>query len=285
MFPATTHFAVGNREQLWNILNLPLDTNLPPTIVIVIALGFSAVLAALVRTLYPAYRNITWPTTILVGMIGSLTGFIVGTVFGGEYLPGWILALSSAVVSTIIGLGAVSKIAKDRSHVVSLPEVDIAGGENQTLEFKSYARYNPRTRKADDAVEHATVRAIAGFLNSDGGVVLLGVNDKGEHVGVAEDVALSKNGTLDGYELWLRDVFIKNFGASTVKEHLWISFAIDQDTKNIVVIVSVLPSRQLVFVTYRGAEHLYVRVGNSTRSLTVSETLKHVGKRPVRRSL
>lgn len=285
MFTAATFLLAGETGNLWNFLNLPPDMHIPPTIAIVGALGFSAMLAAVTRMLYPGYRNITWSTTILVGMIGSLTGFIVGTAFGGEYLPGWILAVCSAVICTIIGLGAVSKVAKDRSHIDSLPSINVADGENQKLEMKSYARYNPRTGKADDAVEHATVRAVAGFLNAEGGVVLLGVNDKGQHIGVAEDVALSKNGTLDGYELWLRDVFVKNFGTSTVKNLIRISFAIDQETKNTVVIVSVLPSRNLVFVTYRGVEHFYVRVGNSTRSLTVSETLKHLGRRPVRRSV
>lgn len=275
---------VGTTRDLWSFLDLPVNAHVPPSIVIVIALGFSFTLSVLLRTFYPSCRSISWSTTILVGLIGSLAGFIIGTVFGGDYLPGWVLAVCSAVVCTIIGLSAVSKIAKDQSHTTSLDEVNIGGGENQRLEFKAYARYNPRTRKADEAVEHATIRAVASFLNAEGGVLLLGVNDTGKHVGVAEDVALSKNGTLDGYELWLRDIFVKNFGTVVVKNLISITFAIDQETKNTIVIVSVLPSRNLIFVKYRGTEHFYVRIGNSTRSLSVSETLKHVRKKPVRRT-
>ena len=51
----------------------------------------------------------------------------------------------------------------------------IANDEDFTVEFKSTARWDIREGKPNKAMEDAVVKTIAGFLNTDGGTLLIGV--------------------------------------------------------------------------------------------------------------
>jgi predicted HTH transcriptional regulator len=63
----------------------------------------------------------------------------------------------------------------------------IKEGETDHVEFKSSLRWNKHTNKKDQAIEHAILKPIAGFMNSDGGTLLIGVNDEGELLGLKQD--------------------------------------------------------------------------------------------------
>ena len=64
----------------------------------------------------------------------------------------------------------------------------IAQGESKTLEFKSTLRWNlEENRKDPERVTHAVVKTIAAFLNTEGGDLIVGVNDVGEVVGIELD--------------------------------------------------------------------------------------------------
>ena len=47
----------------------------------------------------------------------------------------------------------------------------IQNGETENVEFKSTLRWNIHTQKKDDAIEHASLKTIAAFLNSYGGTL------------------------------------------------------------------------------------------------------------------
>jgi type I restriction enzyme R subunit len=64
----------------------------------------------------------------------------------------------------------------------------IARGESKTLEFKSTLRWNLKENRKDALqVTHAVVKTIAAFLNTEGGDLIIGVNDAGEAVGIEQD--------------------------------------------------------------------------------------------------
>ena len=81
----------------------------------------------------------------------------------------------------------------------------LRAGESQTLEFKSTARYNMLAARPDKKMEHVVVKTVCGFLNAEGGTLLIGVDDDGQVVGLEKDLStLGRKPNLDGYELWLR---------------------------------------------------------------------------------
>jgi type I restriction enzyme R subunit len=64
----------------------------------------------------------------------------------------------------------------------------IARGESKTLEFKSTLRWNLKENRKDaERVTHAVIKTIAAFLNTEGGDLIIGVNDSGEVVGIELD--------------------------------------------------------------------------------------------------
>ena len=56
--------------------------------------------------------------------------------------------------------------------------------ESQTLEFKSSMRYDRRNGGANKALEQVIARSVAGLMNARGGVLLIGVADDGEILGI-----------------------------------------------------------------------------------------------------
>ncbi len=84
----------------------------------------------------------------------------------------------------------------------------LSAGESNVLEFKERARWSFGTEMKDKS-EQIIVKCIAGFLNSEGGTLLIGVSDDGIPVGVEADYKTLSKGNRDGFELFLTQL-IKN---------------------------------------------------------------------------
>jgi type I restriction enzyme R subunit len=64
----------------------------------------------------------------------------------------------------------------------------IKSGESKTLEFQSTLRWNLKEDRQDDgAVTHAVLKAVAAFLNTEGGDLLIGVSDDRSVIGIEVD--------------------------------------------------------------------------------------------------
>ena len=63
----------------------------------------------------------------------------------------------------------------------------IAHGETSKLEFKSTLRWNLKTNRDDPQIELTFLKAIAAFCNSEGGELLIGVDDNGKAFGIKHD--------------------------------------------------------------------------------------------------
>jgi type I restriction enzyme R subunit len=60
--------------------------------------------------------------------------------------------------------------------------------EDFIVDFKSTARRDMREGKPNKAMEDAVVKTIAGFLNTDGGTLLIGVDDSSAVLGLEHDL-------------------------------------------------------------------------------------------------
>lgn len=81
-----------------------------------------------------------------------------------------------------------------------LETIDV--GESNVLEFKERARWSHGTEKPGKS-EHVIVKAITGFMNAEGGTLLIGIADDGSIVGLESDYATLTKSNRDGYELFL----------------------------------------------------------------------------------
>lgn len=84
----------------------------------------------------------------------------------------------------------------------------IHSGESKTLEFKSTLRWNLHTGKVDKNLEIATLKEIVAFLNTDGGILLIGVGDDGSITGIDRD-GFKNN---DGYLLHMTNLINEHIG-------------------------------------------------------------------------
>ena len=146
------------------------------------------------------------------------------------------------------------------THDAELKEL-IHIGENETMEFKSTLRYDLRENKINKKLEFVIAKTISAFLNTEGGILIIGVDDGGNALGLDNDLGTLSKGDIDAFELQLRNIISKHLGSSFEK-YLKVNFpSIDEKT---VCKIQVLKSGKPVFATYEGAENFYVRIGNSS---------------------
>jgi hypothetical protein len=151
-------------------------------------------------------------------------------------------------------------------------------GESRSVEFKSTARWNVRTGQHDSKMEHIIVKAVCGFLNGEGGTLLIGVDDTGEVLGLDCDFStLGAKPNADGFELFLRQLLDHNLSVVTVNT-VQIRFHVI-DTRQVCEIAVAVSGRPVFAKPAKGSGNggaeFWVRVGNATRQLHGDEMMQY----------
>lgn len=140
----------------------------------------------------------------------------------------------------------------------------IATGESEKLEFKQTYRYNTHTKETDEKLLFACSRAIASFLNTDGGVLLIGVTDSGGIFGIEKEFDSN-----DSFLIHINSHLLGDRLGITTNANVKIEI-IDIDTKKICK-VSCLKSPEPVFLDNR----FFVRRGPTTIEMKGPDILKY----------
>jgi len=152
----------------------------------------------------------------------------------------------------------------------------MAGGEGKTVEFKAAARWNAERGDRDKAVEDSVVKSIAGFMNTAGGTLLIGVDDFGATVGLVNDFKLFSKKNRDAFENWLTDVLQHSIGKPSIAN---VSIVFEDIDGLDVCRVDVRRSAGPVYVSEGTEARFYVRLNNSTRLLNTQETVEYLRAR------
>jgi hypothetical protein len=164
-----------------------------------------------------------------------------------------------------------------KTYVPATAEDLIAAGESQTTEFKASGRWNIHTKQPDPKLGQILVKAVCGFLNAEGGILLIGVEDDGQVLGIENDfTTLGTKQNTDGYELFLRQLLDDNLSAPTAQTARIRFPEIEGRT---ICQVSVAASGRPVFARpAKGgpdASEFWVRVGNATKQLHGDDLIKY----------
>ncbi len=206
-------------------------------------------------------------------MASYIVGAIIVSGAGYFYLKQGRVMLISAIVEKLIRrnasrLGIPSNQDNIKEHVRRL----IGEGENSKVEFKSTLRTNLHTNQIDRGVEHAALKTVAGYLNSDGGTLLIGVDDAKQVIGIEKDNFPSN----DKLGLHMTNLIKESIGPEYLP---FIVFdMIDIDGKHVLKI-DCKKSDKEVFVKIGKEEHFYVRNGPSTATLTGSSLVEYITNR------
>lgn len=147
-------------------------------------------------------------------------------------------------------------------------EMLIRSGESIGLEFKSTLRKNLHTNAPDNRIEHAVLKSIVAFLNTDGGTLLVGIKDNGEVLGIQEDMFDNE----DKYLLHFANLVNDNIGKQYTNLIRWGLYSIENQR---VLRVDCSRSSAPVFLRMKGQEEFFIRTGPSTVPLTASEILEY----------
>ncbi len=141
------------------------------------------------------------------------------------------------------------------------------------MEFKSSLRHDYRQVKIDKNLEHVILKSIAGFLNGKGGTLLIGVNDFGEILGLANDYWSLKKKTKDGFEQRLMLIISNAFGKDICSK-IQVSFHTINDKE--ICSLFIEHSKRPVYFKDNNQTIFFLRTGNVTNPLSTSETVEYL---------
>lgn len=148
----------------------------------------------------------------------------------------------------------------------------IESGESEAIEFKSTLRINLHTDKKDQRMELSALKTIAGFLNTNGGTLVIGITDEGKPIGIEADKFTNE----DKMNLHLINIVKDRIGVQAVT-CIHTHF---EDYKNSrVMMIRCKKSPSAVFVKEENIEKFYIRTGPSTTELTSSQTQNYISQR------
>lgn len=148
----------------------------------------------------------------------------------------------------------------------------IRRGETPRAEFKSTLRVNLHTGQNDERLEHSCLKTIAAFLNTEGGHLIIGVNDAREVIGIEADRFRSE----DKMHLHLKNLICTRLGPTHML-HVKAHFE-TVDGKQ-VLLVQCEKSQDPVFLREANTEQFFIRTGPSTTELLPSQTQNYIKRR------
>jgi hypothetical protein len=153
---------------------------------------------------------------------------------------------------------------------VSVIEEMIQRGEDQQTEFKSTLRWDIRQGLKSPAIEHASLKTICAFLNSQGGDLIIGVHDDGTIGGIEVDLF----GNDDRFLLHLWTLIKTTMGDEVVQ---WVNTTLHKFGEKTICRVNCRKAVSPVFLRQKGFdEAFFIRVGPSSSSLEISAALKYI---------
>lgn len=149
----------------------------------------------------------------------------------------------------------------------------IDNDEDFAVEFKSTARWDLNEGAPNKAIEDAVVKTVAGFLNTDGGTLLIGVGPDREVIGLGHDYERVKPANGDGFVNWLTTHLINALGSTPVtRTRARITVHQGQE----ICRLDVARSSQPVWAkTSKTDKVFFVRMNNSTRVIPDGDTAEY----------
>ncbi|GAA5034856.1 helix-turn-helix domain-containing protein [Microbacterium fluvii] len=246
-----------------------------------IALLVSFLIARIMLGMFGARLRIGLTALTIISAVGLSIGILLAALLIPDVrvwmLPTFLLAFGCSLALSFLVAGIATALHRGAGDV-DVAKV-LAAGESDRVEFKETARWNVREDKKDARMELAIAKTVAAFLNTGGGTLIIGANDAGEAVGLDRDLATLRVPDVDRFELWLRDLFSNLLGRNAAGlPHLQFGEA----ANGVTVCAVVCPrASKPVFLSQAkdgSSTDLWVRIGNSTRSLGVDEAVEYVAR-------
>ena len=149
----------------------------------------------------------------------------------------------------------------------------IHSGESPEVEFKSTLRVNLHTGKPHKDREDDCMKAIAGFMNSKGGTLLIGVKDDKSILGLKTDFnSFKKEDKMDEFQKHLDNVLERSF-SSSCHSLLTINFPLIDGEKICKIIVK--PASK---ASYFEKTKFFIRRNASSKELLAGDMMDYINE-------
>ena len=147
--------------------------------------------------------------------------------------------------------------------------------ESKNHEKKATA-FRPLSTGDEKTIIHMMAKSIAALCNTDGGTLVLGQDDDGTILGIEDDMAYKGKGSLDKYQLAIRDTLASKFSKSLEVVGVQLEFPTVEDKRIAVFTCSKSNTPVYTKGDKDNNEHLYIRDGNRTKELLGSELVEYM---------
>ncbi len=148
----------------------------------------------------------------------------------------------------------------------------IREGESKRAEFKSTLSLDLKTRRSSRDLETSSLKTIIGFLNSEGGILLIGIADHGEITGVEEEIdTFYKN--VDKFLLHWKDLLKSRIGEEL---YSFIDYRFVKADDKKILLVECKPSTKPCFLD---SKDFYVRTNPATDKLEGPQLIEYLKTR------
>lgn len=143
--------------------------------------------------------------------------------------------------------------------------------EDTNLEFKSTFIWNTKENKIDKDLRFNVLKTVVGFMNSNGGTLIIGVDDNHQVVGMDFDFKSNSKGNKDGFILNFREYLESYIGINNYNRYIDLSF--ESINNKEVCVIKVEKSEYCIYLKKNSKKVLYVRLGNRTKPLDDPEEI------------
>lgn len=193
-----------------------------------------------------------------------------------DYWGKYIAVINKTVIETADNEDTLNKLLEERklrrflttirkignlqpiSHLIKLPE-------SPKLEYKSTLQWDVKQNRKNEDLRFSVLKTIAAFLNSEGGTLIIGVEDDGNIFGLEQDLAILSKGSLDQFEQTIVHLICTYISANFMS---LVTIRFETIDSKIVCAVDVRKSDEIVLMKGKDKKlELYIRAGNTSKSL------------------
>ncbi len=192
----------------------------------------------------------------------------------GKIYEGFVLARYirfEVIEFSLLGLSQLGLIvlvfARSLNEETDVNEM-LKAGEHEKLEFKTSLRWDIKQNQVNRELEKTVMKTVTAFLNSDGGHLLMGVDDKGKPIGLENDFASLVRQDADGFENHFNNLFKSMVGPEFRR---LVKLTFNNIENKTICLINVEPGHKPAYLKTGAGEDFYIRTGNVTTPLKMSE--------------
>ena len=149
----------------------------------------------------------------------------------------------------------------------------IKSGEHERLEFKTSLRWDLKRNQVNKELEKTVMKTITAFLNSEGGCLLIGVDDRGRPMGLKNDFDSLPRSDVDGFENHFNNLFNIMVGPEFRR---LVKLKFNNIGDKTICLANVEPGHKPAYLKTGDGENFYIRTGNVTTPLKMSEVAAYI---------